>query len=261
MGFANRLSTFVRQKTYYLIDKFENPVENLEYSFEKHKESISSLRRDIAELLSAKKHLQVQRDKLRDATQVLDHQAHLAIEYNNESLARHILERKNLNLMQLQKLDKQIASLDAEKNKLQQIEKSLTAKVDEIKARIAIIKAQYSAAESEVRIKESITGVLNEVSDLRVALKKAEDKLEKMKARSDALDQMIDSGLLADYDSNEDKVEKELQNIELQKSVEDELARLKSRSKAKKRKRMSEEEDDNDEELKQEQELEGYIGG
>lgn len=240
MGFANRLSTFVRQKTYYLIDKFENPVENLEYSFEKHKESISSLRRDIAELLSAKKHLEIQRDKLLDAAQVLDHQARLAIEYNNESLARHILERKNLNLMQLQKLDKQIASLDAEKDKLQQLEGNLTAKVEQIKARIAIIKAQYSAAESEVRIKQSITGVLNEVSDLRVALKKAEDKLQKLKLKSEALDQIIDCDLLADYTSNEDKVEKELQNIELQKSVEDELARLKSRLKAKKRKRILE---------------------
>jgi phage shock protein A len=240
LGFANRLSTFVRQKTYYLIDKFENPVENLEYSFEKHKESISSLRRDIAELLSAKKHLEIQRDKLLDAAQVLDHQARLAIEYNKESLARHILERKNLNLRQLQKLDKQIASLDAEKDKLQQLEGNLTAKVEQIKARIAIIKAQYSAAESEVRIKQSITGVLNEVSDLRVALKKAEDKLQKLKLKSEALDQMIDCGLLADYTSNEDKVEKELQNIELQKSVEDELARLKSRLKAKKRKRILE---------------------
>ena len=240
MGFANRLSTFVRQKTYYLIDKFENPVENLEYSFEKHEESISSLRRDIAELLSAKKHLEIQRDKLLDAAQVLDHQARLAIEYNNESLARHILERKNLNLMQLQKLDKHIASLDAEKDKLQQLEGNLTAKVEQIKARIAIIKAQYSAAESEVRIKQSITGVLNEVSDLRVALKKAEDKLQKLKLKSEALDQIIDCDLLADYTSNEDKVEKELQNIELQKSVEDELARLKSRLKAKKRKRILE---------------------
>jgi phage shock protein A len=260
LGFANRLSTFVRQKTYYLIDKFENPVENLDYSFEKHKESISSLRRDIAELLSAKKHLQIQRDKLLNAAQVLDHQARLAIEYNKESLARHILERKNLNLMQLQKLDKQIASLDVEKDNLQQLEVNLTAKVEEIKARIAIIKAQYSAAESEVRIKQSITGVVNEVSDLRVALKKAEDKLEKLKLKSEVLDKMIDCGLLACYTSNEDKVEKELQNIELQKSVEDELARLKSRLKAKKRKRILEGKDDDDE-LKQEQDLEGYIRG
>jgi phage shock protein A len=259
LGFANRLSTLVRQKTYYLIDKFENPVENLDYSFEKHKESISSLRRDIAESLSAKKHLQIQRDKLLNA-EVLDHQARLAIEYNKESLARHILERKNLNLMQLQKLDKQIASLDVEKDNLQQLEVNLTAKVEEIKARIAIIKAQYSAAESEVRIKQSITGVVNEVSDLIVALNKAEDKLEKLKLKSEALDQMIDCGLLACYTSNEDKVEKELQNIELQKSVEDELARLKSRLKAKKRKRILERKDDDDE-LKQEQDLEGYIRG
>jgi phage shock protein A len=99
------------------------------------------------------------------------------------------------------------------------------------------------------------------VSDLGVALKKAEDKLEKLRAKSQALDQMIESGMLVDYTSNEDKVEKQLQNIELEKSVDDELARLKSKLKAKKRKRMLEKKKDDDDELKQEQDLEGYIRG
>jgi phage shock protein A len=71
-----------------------------------------------------------------------------------------------------------------------------------------------------------------------VALKKAEDKFQKLKLKSEALDQMIDCCLLAGYTSNEDRVEKELQNIVLQKSVEDELARLKSRLKAKTRTRF-----------------------
>jgi phage shock protein A len=138
--------------------------------------------------------------------------------------------------LQIQKLDKQISSIDSDKDKLQQLEKNLAAKIEEIKTRIEIIKAQYSAAEAEVRIKESVTGVLDQVSDLGVALKKAEDKLEKLRAKSQALDQMIDSGMLADYSSNEDRVERELQNIVLQKSVENDLARIKSRSNAKKRK-------------------------
>ena len=44
---------------------------------------------------------------------------------------------------------------------------------------------------------------------------------------------MIDSGMLTDYSSNEDKVEKELENIKVQKSVEDELMRLKSKRRKK----------------------------
>jgi phage shock protein A len=198
---------------------------------------INSLRREIAEVVSAKRHLQIQKDNLSETVQVLDHQAHQAIEYGkDDDFVRLILKRKNLILLQIQKLDKQISSIDSDKDKLQQLEKNLAAKIEEIKTRIEIIKAQYSAAEAEVRIKESVTGVLDQVSDLGVALKKAEDKLEKLRAKSQALDQMIDSGMLADYSSNEDRVERELQNIVLQKSVENDLARIKSRSNAKKRK-------------------------
>ena len=63
--------------------------------------------------------------------------------------------------------------------------------------------------EAEVRIKESVTGITEEISDLGVALRKAEEvQLEKLKAKSQALDEMIDSGMLIDYSSNKDEIEK-----------------------------------------------------
>jgi phage shock protein A len=79
-----------------LIDRFENPVENLDYSFEKHKQMINSLRREIAEVVSAKRHLQIQKDNLSETVQVLDHQAHQAIEYGkDDDLARSVLKKKS----------------------------------------------------------------------------------------------------------------------------------------------------------------------
>ena len=55
MGVVRRLSTLVRQKTHFLLDKFENPVQTLDYSFERHKVMINKLRRDIAEVLADQK--------------------------------------------------------------------------------------------------------------------------------------------------------------------------------------------------------------
>ena len=194
---------------------------------------INNLRRGVAEVISAKRRLEIQKEKLLDNINAFDEQARRAVRYNKDDIARHMLERKNLTLLQIQRLNKQISGLDTEKNKLQQLEKNLAAKIEELRTRIEIIKAQYSAAEAEVRIKESVTGILDEVSDLGIALNKAEEKLEKLKAKSQTLDEMIDSGMLADYSSNEDKVEKELENITVQKSVEDELMRLKSKRRKK----------------------------
>jgi phage shock protein A len=257
MSVVRRLSTLVRQKTHFLIDKFENPVHTLDYSFERHKIMINKLRRDIAEVLAAKKRLETQKGIVSKKINELDVQAHDALHYQREDLARLALERKNIHMLQLQKLNKQISEIQVEKEKLETLEKRLSAKIDEIRTRIEIIKARYSAAEAEVRIKESVTGITTEISDLGLALRKAEDKLEKLKAKSQALDEMIDSGMLIDYSSNKDEIEQELERITTQGLVEDELTRLKGQIvlKKKRKKQIIEEENGSGEDRQEEQEI------
>ena len=187
----------------------------------------------------------------------LDVQARDALHYQREDLARLALERKNMHMLQLQKLNKQISEIQIEKGKLETLERRLSAKIDEIRTRIEILKARYSAAEAEVRIKESVTGITEEISDLGLALRKAEDKLEKLKAKSQALDEMIDSGMLIDYSSNKDEIEQELERITMQGLVEDELARLKGQIvlKKKRKKQTLEEENGSGEDRQEEQEI------
>jgi len=260
LGVARRLSTLVRQKTHFLLDKFENPVQTLDYSFERHKEMINKLRRDIAEVLTAKKRLEMQKGTISKNISELDAQARYALSYNREDLARLVLERKNTNMLQLQKLNNQISGMQVEKEKLEALEKRLSAKIDEIRTRIEIIKARYSAAEAEVRIKESATGITEEISNLGLALRKAEDKLERLKAKSQALDEMIDSGILTDYGSNKDETENELEKIAIRGSVEDELVKLKGQIdlKKKRKKQTTEQQEENgdaEDRQKEEQEI------
>jgi phage shock protein A len=122
-------------------------------------------------------------------------------------------------------LQKQIPQHQNEHEKLQQTEKRLSAKVEEFKSKKEVIKAQYSAAEAQVRIKESVSGISEEMTDVGVSMNRAEDKTEKMKAKAQALDEMINSGVLTDYTSNKDDIEKELEKITVNGSVEEELAK------------------------------------
>ena len=69
-----------------------------------------------------------------------------------------------------------------EQEKAEQTEKRLATKVEEFKSKKEVIKAQYSAAEAQVRIKENVTGISEEMTDIGMALNKAEEKTEKMKA-------------------------------------------------------------------------------
>lgn len=237
----NRISTVIKQKASVMIDKYEDPREALDYSYTKQIELLNKLRRDMAEVVTAKRRLEMQKAKLWDNIRTLDEQARRSIDAEREDLAKLALERKNANLIQLQGLEKQIAEMLTEQEKLEQTEKRLATKVEEFKSKKEVIKAQYSAAEAQVRIKENVTGISEEMTDIGMALNKAEEKTEKMKAKSGALDEMMNSGVLTDYTSSKDTIEKELEQITLKGSVEEELAKLKAEKQRKKKQVMEEE--------------------
>jgi phage shock protein A len=242
LGLTNRLSTVIKQKVNQLLDRYDDPRQALDYSHVKQTEMLNKLRRDIAEVITSKKRLEMQKAKLWDNIRTLDEQAHRSIEVDREDLAKLALERKNSNLLQVQGLEKQIAEMQNEQDKLEQTEKRLSAKVEEFKSKKEVIKAQYSAAEAQVRIKESVSGISEEMTDVGIAMNRAEDKTEKMKAKAQALDEMIDSGVLTDYTSNKDDIDKELEKITVKDSVEEELAKLKAQ-KARKKKQVTEEQE------------------
>lgn len=228
VGLANRISTLVKQKVNSLLDKYEDPKEALDYSYQKQVETLNKLRRGVAEVITAKKRLEMQKTRLWENVHTLDVQSRSAIDQDREDLAKLALERKNANIMQIQDLDKQITEMQAQQDKLEQTEKSLSAKVEEFRSKKEVIKAQYTAADAQVRIKENVTGISEEMASVGMAMNRAEDKTEKMKAKAQALDEMIDSGVLTDYLSNKDDIESELEKTTIRSSVDEELAKLKA---------------------------------
>ena len=244
MGLTNRITTLLKQKVNTLLDRYEYPKEALDYSYQNQIETMNKLRRSISEVVTAKTRLQMQKTKLVENIRTLDEESRRAIEQDREDLAKLALERKNANMLQLQNLDKQIIDMQTQQDKLEQTEKRLSTKVEEFRSKKEVIKAQYTAAEAQVRIKENLTGISEEMADVGVAMNKAEDKTEQMKAKAKALDEMIDSGVLTDYTSNKDDIEGELEKMTVKSSVDEELAKLKAERDKKQKKITDREETD-----------------
>jgi phage shock protein A len=244
MGLMNRFSNLFKAKTNTVLERLEKPGEMLDYSFEKQRELLNRLRRDVAEVVTAKKRLEMQKAKLVSNTSTLDDQARRALDSNREDLARLALERKNAILQQVASMDNQINDIQMQQQKLEDTERRLSSKVEEFKTRKEVIKAQYSSAEAQVRIKESVTGISEEMSDVGVSLNRAEEKAQKMQAKAQALDEMIDSGVLTDYTTSSDSrggdIETELDKVTLKSSVDDELKKLKAERTRKKSKEQVE---------------------
>jgi phage shock protein A len=259
LGLTNRITTLLKQKVNTLLDKYEDPKEALDYSYQNQIETMNKLRRSISEVVTAKTRLQMQKTKLVENIRTLDEESRRAIDQDREDLAKLALERKNANMLQLQNLDKQIVDMQTQQDKLEQTEKRLSTKVEEFRSKKEVIKAQYTAADAQVRIKENLTGISEEMADVGVAMNKAEDKTEQMKAKAQALDEMIDSGVLTDYTSNKDDIEGELEKMTVKSSVDQELAKLKAERDKRQKKTTDPEESETEVKEKEEQEQEQEV--
>lgn len=227
MGLFNRMSTVIKAKMNKIADKMEDPRETLDYSYEKQLELLQNVKRGVAEVTTSKKRLELQKAKLQQSIDKLDQQAKDAVKADREDLARLALERKAALVTQVQGLDQQIAELDQEQQKLVAAEKRLSTKVEIFRTKKETIKAQYSSAEAQVKINESISGISEEMADVGLAMERAENKTEQMKARSAALDELIEQGTLEDVTGRQDDIDRELSKLSSQSSVDAELAKLK----------------------------------
>jgi phage shock protein A len=228
MGLMSRFNMIVKSKASRMLDKAEDPRETLDYSYEKQLEMLQKVRRGVADVATSKKRLELQASKLEQSVAKLDTQARTALQQNREDLARVALERKKSVQLQLQGLDEQRAQLQAEQDKLVVSEQRLTAKVEAFRTRKETIKAQYTAAEAQTKIGEAITGVSEDMADVGLAIERAENKTETMRARAGAIDELIESGVLEDVTDSRDSIDRELEQLTVSGGVEDELSRLKA---------------------------------
>jgi phage shock protein A len=227
-GLMSRASMVVKAKFSKLLDKAENPAETLDYSYERQLELLQNVKRGIADVVTAKKRLELQETQLQQSVVKLDAQARQALAANREDLARQALERKSGLQQQLQGLDQQAQQLEQQQEKLVNSEKALSAKVEAFRTQKETIKAQYSAAEAQVRIGEAATGIGEQMADTGLAIQRAKDKTEQMQARASAIDELTTSGALEDFTSDQTQLDRELGQLASQSQVDDELTKMKA---------------------------------
>jgi len=230
MGFLDRMSTVVQAKMNKIMDKIEDPRETLDLSYEKQLQLLQNVKRGVAEVTTSKKRLELQKAKLQMSLDKLDGQAKEALQAGREDLARRALESKAALQAQSATLDQQIADLNDQQQKLIAAESRLATKVESFRTKKETIKAQYSAADAQVKITESVTGISEEMADVGMAVQRAEEKTENMKARSAALDELLEAGTLTDY-SGSDDLDRELAKAKASSSVNDMLAKMKEEMK------------------------------
>lgn len=231
MGLFSRMSTVFKAKVSKALDKAEDPRETLDYSYEKQLEMLQKVKRGIVEVTTSKKRLELQQAKQQDEVARMDGQARQALAAGREDLARIVLQRKASAMEQMQGLQAQIQQLDTEQTKLVSAESRLAAKVESFRTRKEVIKATYSAAEAQVRIGEAVSGISEELTDVGMAIDRAENKTAQLQAKASAIDELMATGVLADATAiggPSSDVDRQLAQLSSASTVDTELARMKA---------------------------------
>ena len=228
MGVLSRMSTVVKSKMNRVLDNAEDPRETLDYAYQKQMEMLKNVKRGVVEMVTTKRRLELQAGKVRESVSTLEKQAAQALGAGREDLAKMALQRKQTALIELDGLDEQVAALELEQQKLTQAEQRLQAKVEAFRTKKEITKAQYSAAQAQVRIGSALSGLSEEMGDVTLAVERAETKTENMRARAGAIDELAEAGVLDDFSGREDPIGKELAQLTASQNVDDELAALRA---------------------------------
>jgi phage shock protein A len=228
-GIFQRMSLIFRAKADKALDKYEDPRQTLDYSYQRQLELLQKVRRGVADVATSRKRVELQANQLNSQVDKLTQQAQKALEVGREDLAREALTRRSGIQQQLTDLQAQHAQLQGEEEKLVRASQRLQAKVDAFRTRKETIKATYSAAEAQTRINEAFSGISEEMGDVGMAIQRAEDKTAQMQARAGAIDELLASGALDDpTGTTKDDITLELEQLASTSDVESELSRMKA---------------------------------
>ncbi|HZC30100.1 MAG TPA: PspA/IM30 family protein [Gaiellaceae bacterium] len=228
-GLMSRTATIVKAKYSKLLNRAENPTETLDYSYEQMLQQLQNVKRGVADVVTSKKRLELQQQKLEQNVVKLETQARQAVAANRDDLATQALQRKAVAQQQLQGMDGQVQQLADQQEKLVAAQEQLETRIESFRSQKEVLKAQYSAAEAQVRVGEAATGIGSHMEDTGLAIQRAKDKTEEMQARASAIDELTSTGALEDLSAGDQtQLDRELAQISASSQVDTELAKLKA---------------------------------
>jgi phage shock protein A len=228
MTLFQRAHDILAAKTNKALDAAEQPDEMLDLSYEQMLDQLTKVRQALVTVAASRKQIELQEQQLQHSADHLEEQAKAALGLGKEDLAREALQRKAAAQAQIDGMESQHQQLNEEQEKLEQTLAALQERVNQFRTQKETLKAQYTAANAEASVNESVAGISSTLGDSGAALERAQDKIATMQARAGALDELLQSGVLEDVGGDTDDIQKELDEAGSSADVDRELAALKA---------------------------------
>lgn len=223
MGIFSRLNRVIKSNLNALVDQAEDPDKMIGQTVADMKAALSRARRELVEALGSAKRLENKELALRDEASEWERKAVLALESDDEDLAREALRRKAGALKEARNVRaraaEQATAADAMKAQLERIEE----KLDDLKARQKTLAAQVRRARTQAASPSGAAGD-RLGGGAFTDLERMADQIDQLDAEVEA-HQLLEDPRRADVDAKF----RALEAAEDDEGVEDELAALKAK--------------------------------
>ncbi|HCU93331.1 MAG TPA: phage shock protein A [Actinobacteria bacterium] len=231
MGVARRIAELYEVKVNALLDRLEDPREMLDYSYAQQQAMLHRLQQQATEVAASRHLAQMQETQLQRSADRLQDQAEQAVAAGKEELARQALAWRSAILVHIDDLRAEQVALRADEEQLTASARRLQRKIEAFGLHKETIKASYTAAKASASVSQLVGGATEEMGDVGIATRRAEETTARLQARAQALEELLAAegpGGPAPSASLE-QVQAQLDAVTTKAVVEEELARIKAR--------------------------------
>ena len=229
MGIMLRLKNIFGAKLERNIEVLENPRDMLDYSLVKMEDGLQAINLNAVELGTAKKGLELQRDSLRESIGQYAEQAEKALELGLEDLAKEAVVRKVQAEQRELDMTTQITNMAEQLQGIIKSQNELRREIQDFRSKKEELKASYSASLARLKVKELVTSIGSESENIGRTVQRAQLRIQDMKAKVQAIDELEDQGVITKVFSDEqDDIERKLKRMSTNSVVDAELAKLKA---------------------------------
>jgi phage shock protein A len=223
----SRLSLRLKARFSGLLDRVESPVEILDYSYQQQLEQLHGMRRDVADLVTAKQRVVHHRDRRQDQLRKLDMGARKALERGREDLARQALDRKRHIGQELVELNQIIADLERQQGQMVTGVSEYRSRMQRFRSHKEFAKAQYVAAKAQLAILDAAAGLSSQLREVSEKIERTTLRVEEMNLRAEVIAELEASGTLAPLGAGEDDIDRQLRELSYGGSVDDQITQIK----------------------------------
>ncbi|MEY2335434.1 PspA/IM30 family protein [Acidithiobacillus ferrianus] len=228
MSIFKHAAAILEAKVSKLLSKAEDPAETLELSYEKMITSLQDAKRHLADVVTERVSLENQIAQAQTLAAKAEEDARMALNAGREDLARSALAEKQAGAQKIAALQEAHDRVAAQAQKLMEYEQALQDRIEQFRTQKEVMKSQMAAAQAQVKVTASLTGLGHGLDDAGDALHRMQDRTAHEQAKAQAMDGLLASGIIDDPLDHRTQTEREMDKLRATSGVDDDLARLKA---------------------------------